>query len=258
MQNLKTLGLAAAFTALSVGGVLAQAPQTGTIYAQPANFPGDVSGVTAQVGTTGPSSSSTYLDIEGAGNGTKFESFGVIDFLGNTIPDAFGNAETIASVDPIVTLSLTDQSFSQSRPGTLNFYLADGTAALSSLKYDPTVAGGVGTQLGNLYYLGTTNSAKGVAGTVYPYSLTLPAAAQSIFANRLDTGGPLRFVLEADNSTEVAAFAGSGGGNTGGVPALTFTVTPAAVPEASTTVSFGVLLALGLGGLAVARRRRAA
>lgn len=33
---------------------------------------------------------------------------------------------------------------------------------------------------------------------------------------------------------------------------------PAAVPEASTTVSLGLLLALGLGGLAIARRKRTA
>ncbi len=34
--------------------------------------------------------------------------------------------------------------------------------------------------------------------------------------------------------------------------------TPAAVPEASTTISFGLLLALGLGGFAVARKKAAA
>ena len=34
-------------------------------------------------------------------------------------------------------------------------------------------------------------------------------------------------------------------------------VTPAAVPEASTTASFGLLLALGLGGLAVAAKKKA-
>ena len=37
-----------------------------------------------------------------------------------------------------------------------------------------------------------------------------------------------------------------------------FEATPAAVPEASTTVSFGLLLALGLGGAVVAARRKAA
>lgn len=37
-----------------------------------------------------------------------------------------------------------------------------------------------------------------------------------------------------------------------------FTVTPAAVPEASTTVSLGLLLALGLGGVVVAAKKKRA
>ena len=38
---------------------------------------------------------------------------------------------------------------------------------------------------------------------------------------------------------------------------LAFVPTPAAVPEASTTVSFGLLLALGLGGLAMSAKKKA-
>ena len=34
--------------------------------------------------------------------------------------------------------------------------------------------------------------------------------------------------------------------------------TPAAVPEASTTVSFGLLLALGLGGVVIAAKKKKA
>ena len=41
-------------------------------------------------------------------------------------------------------------------------------------------------------------------------------------------------------------------------PILSLNPTPAAVPEASSVVSLGVLLALGLGGLAVSARRRKA
>ena len=36
----------------------------------------------------------------------------------------------------------------------------------------------------------------------------------------------------------------------------TLTLVTAPVPEASTTISLGLLLALGVGGLAVTRRRR--
>ena len=46
------------------------------------------------------------------------------------------------------------------------------------------------------------------------------------------------------------------GGDGYAVDFLTVGVTPAAVPEASTTVSLGVLLALGLGGMALAARKR--
>jgi len=40
--------------------------------------------------------------------------------------------------------------------------------------------------------------------------------------------------------------------------AVSLTQTPAPMPEASTTVSLGLLLALGMGGLVVAGRRRKA
>ena len=33
-------------------------------------------------------------------------------------------------------------------------------------------------------------------------------------------------------------------------------ITPLAVPESSTTISLGLLLALGMGGVVVARKRR--
>lgn len=48
------------------------------------------------------------------------------------------------------------------------------------------------------------------------------------------------------------------GGASGGLNELQVFGTPAAVPEASTTVSFGLLLALGLGGVTIARKKRLA
>ena len=273
MNSLKTFGLAAALIASAASSALAQA-QTVTLTAAPASFQGDSTGATAQVGTKGPGSGQNYLDIEGAGNGTKYESFGVIDFIGNSVYDASGVAETIASVDPTITLDFTDASFSQSRPTSLNFYLADGSAPLSSLKYqasDTSATAGVGSQLGNLFFLGAgsyTSTSKTVPGGDLPFTLTLSAAAQSYFIQQLNTdvnplpGDPatpnltdLRFVVtaaDAANPNGVASFSGATGS---GAPTLTFTATP--VPEASTPVSLGALLLLGLGSLAVARRRRA-
>jgi len=269
MHTLKTLGLAAALTALASAGAWAQ---TDTLYSFPAQFPGDASGATAQIGTTGPSSGTKYLDVEGPNAGTKYESFGVIDFTGNTVPDANGNPQTIASVGPSVTVGLGDQPFSATAPGALDFYLSDSTAPLSSLKYDTTAAGaqdgGLGTQLNTLDFLGAANylstpaSLPSLPDQPLTFSFNLLPAEQTLLANQLSTGGNIRLVIAADTRTPgvVGSFAGAGGGSAGNVPSLTLAVTPAAmapVPEASTTVSFGLLLALGLGGLVVARRRRA-
>jgi len=271
MQTLKTLGLAAALTALAASGAFAQTnTQSVTLSGAPADpaFPSDNSGTTAQIGTSGPSSSTKYMDVEGVGNGSS-ASFGVVDIFSNTIADPNGNTGTVTSVAPSITFDLTDQPFSHTTPGSLNFYLADGTAALSSLQYDPTdtsATAGVGSQLGNLYSLGQgvySSTSRTPNGGDLPFTLNLNSAAQSVFLQRINTnGGDLRFVITADPTTpnEVGSFDGiADGGKDGGYPSVSFTVTgaaPAAVPEASTTVSMGLLLALGLGGLAVARRRK--
>ena len=266
MQTLKTLGLTAALAALTVGGALAQSD---TLYSFPAQFPGDPTGATAQVGTTGPGSNQTYMDVEGTGNGTH-ATFGVIDFTGNIVPDADGNPTTIAGVGPTLTLGLGDQPFSFTAPGALDFYLSDSTAPLSSLKYDTTAAGalngGIGNQLNNLYFLGAANylstpaSLPSLPNLPLTYSFNLLSSEQALLANQLSDGGNIRVLVAADTRTPgvVGSFAGAGGGSAGNYPALTLSVIPAAVPEASTTISFGLLLALGLGGFAVSRRRRTA
>ncbi len=264
MHTLKTLGLAAALTALASAGAWAQ---TDTLYAFPAQFPGDASGATAQVGATGPGSGTKYLDVFGSGTGKG--TFGVIDFTGNTVPDANGNPQTIASVGPSVTVGLGDQPFSATAPGTLDFYLSDSTAALSSLKYDTTAAGaqngGLGTQLNNLYFLGAADYASTPASLPslpdqpLTFSFGLQPSEQALLASQISTGGNIRLLVAADSQTPSVSgsFAGSGGGTAGNVPSLTLDVVKAApVPEASTTASFALLLALGLGGLVVARRRR--
>ncbi len=59
----------------------------------------------------------------------------------------------------------------------------------------------------------------------------------------------------AQTGTALGVFSFNNGPNGVNVLNSVNIVTPAAVPEASTTVSLGLLLALGLGGLAVSRRR---
>ena len=185
MNTLKTLGLAAVLSAFAASGAWAQ---TTTITSAPANFQGDSSGASAQVGVNGPSSSMSYLDIEDAGNGTKYETFGGADFIGNSVYDPrTGLAETIASISPSITLTLSDTAFGSTSPTNVNFYLSDSTAPLSSLKYqtsDTSQTAGVGSQLGDLYYLGSgmdTDKGGANAGGTFAFNLTLPTAAQSYF-----------------------------------------------------------------------------
>ncbi len=61
--------------------------------------------------------------------------------------------------------------------------------------------------------------------------------------------------LSADGSTLYGTTEFGGANGDGNVFSLTL---PAAVPEASTTVSFGLLLALGLGGMVVAAPKKKA
>jgi len=265
MQTLKTLGFAAILTALAASGAFAQ---TGTLFSFPAANPGDPSGATAQVSATSSNINTKYLNVEGASNGS-FATFGVVDFTGNFVSDANGNPTTLASVGPNITVGLGDQPFEYTTPGALDFYLSDSTASLSSLKYDTSAAGalngGLGNQLNNLYFLGASNylSTPASPGPLpdqrLMFSFNLLPAEQSLLAGELSSGGNIRLVVAADTRTPgvVGSFAGSGGGSAGNYPSLTLTAIPAAVPEASTTVSLGLLLALGLGGLAVVGRRKA-
>ena len=68
-------------------------------------------------------------------------------------------------------------------------------------------------------------------------------------------------LLSSNDILNLSIDEGGDGGDGYAVDFLTVGVTtnagPAAVPEASTTISFGLLLLLGLGGVAVARKRRA-
>ena len=258
MQKPNALTIAVLLSAALAGGAVAE---TGTITAAPSPFPGAVFGDTAQVGSKGPGGSQDYMDVEGNGNGS-FASFGVIDFNGDGIPevsDANFNPEIVNLLDPNIVLGLTDASFSQTRPGTLDFFLSDSNAPLSGLKYqatDTTQTAGVGSQLGNLYLLGSspyTSTAATIPGALDAYNLTLPTgAAQAYFLQQLNNGGNIRFVVTDPHADrEVGSFQGA---TNGAPPTLTFT---AAVPEANTPALLLVGL-LGLAAVGVARRRKSA
>ena len=250
MRSLTTLSIAAMLAAGATTGAMAQTfTATNSL----------------QVNANGPGTSSKYMDVEGQGTGANasgvpYETFGVLDFANLTAPKA-------GSVFSSVTLSITDSPFSATAPGLVDVYLVSNTAANTGLKYDTTTSNGIGsTQLGNVISLGsfayTGQSTKITSApnpaTVYTNSFALNTSAQSLLASELNAG-TVRFAFGADSSTPtvVGSFAGAGGGGTG-TAFPTFSLTPAApaVPEASTTVSFSLLLAFGFGGMVISRRRK--
>lgn len=103
-----------------------------------------------------------------------------------------------------------------------------------------------------------TGSRTGATGTgstdIYTLSLA-SASAQASFVNEVNAG-ILRLALGADTaSATTATYFGSTGTT---APSLSFTSTAGAVPEASSALTLGALLALGLTAGVVARRKRTA
>lgn len=91
-----------------------------------------------------------------------------------------------------------------------------------------------------------------------------PGPAQSISIATIGGGTATQYVSSAfsadlfgpaQSGTALGQFALISDNNV--VSTVNIIASPAAVPEASTTVSLGLLLALGLGGVAVSRRRAA-
>lgn len=85
--------------------------------------------------------------------------------------------------------------------------------------------------------VGDSNPYNFITGTAYTATGT---SADLIFAASIPTSGDAAALIDAVTIKDISPH-GSG---------------PAAVPEASTTVSFGLLLALGLGGLVIPAKRR--
>ena len=243
MRSSIILGMATLLTA-GMAGAMAQ-----TTVAATAN---------ATIQPAGPrtgASGTNFFNLEGSSNG-KFASFGVADFIPTVAPTATGISN--------VSLNLTESDAAFTAPGSFNIYLAtDNTTAFSALKFDTTnlATGGIGTQLGTLYTLGTaTFSTTGntATGQLDTYGLTFAdATAKSLFLSDINSGSTIRLALGTSSATTAATFAGSTNNTLAG-PTLTYTAGNAPVPEASTTASFGLLLVLGLGGVAIARRRKSA
>ena len=94
------------------------------------------------------------------------------------------------------------------------------------------------------------------------YLTLLPAVQQVFFiGNGLTSTGDIQHIVAPTGATRLFLGTMDGYqwyGNTGQFNVGVTDLNSAPVPEASTTISFGLLLALGLGGLVVAGRRRRA
>lgn len=234
----------------SVIGVLAAA-----VCSQALVFSSEASN-NATVRPSGPRSGTSgkaYFNVEGNSFG-QYASFGVADFSVN----AFGIGFTVADVLSL-SISLTQSNAAFTAPGTVRIYLStDTTTSIEStntaLKFDTSsLPGGVGSQLGTLYSLGTgafTTTGAVNNGTVDTYSLTLDSAAKAYLISQLNTPGALvRLVITPETDGTAATWAGYTHSTYAG-PTLTLDVAP--VPEPATMLG----LLVGAGALAARRRRK--
>ncbi len=257
MRSLTTLTIATMLAAVSVAGVMAQTVVTPTI-----NY---AAGATA----TKDNKLSNYGYVTGNGNGDN--EFDVLDYTTTATPGATAISN--------VAINLFDEGYtaSDSVGGGISFYVepdtttADGAnGSTGALTFDAAQPTGVDTGTANGFttapiLIGSSTVTVPATTTAnykysFSYAVTPGSALSNYLAAELASGGAIR-VLATPNSTtdplnlDIFGYASKSGGN---APAISLTTAPAAVPEASTTISFGLLLALGLGGFAVARRRKAA
>jgi len=246
MRSFTTLSIAAMLVAGSMAGAMAQT-YTATNSASASDDEG---------------SSTHSLSAESASNPTDagFGQFDVIDFAKLTAP---ASGTTISSL----TLTLTAFSGKYSQPGPLDFFLSSNTTPLTGTGSEGYVyqgdgaTDGIGTQLGTLTSLGTLPSgalppASPVVTAPVTFNFALTLAQQAVVARDF-AAGDLKFALGVSPGATTATDYDGAAYSATTHPTLSLTTT-AAVPEASSTVSFGLLLALGLGGLVIARRREVA
>jgi hypothetical protein len=192
-----------------------------------------------------------FFNMEGTSNGT-FADFGVVDF-------ATTGAGPVSNLN-LLTLRLTEDNASFTKPGGLAFYITTdtttniqpGTSPLAfNTNFPPQ---GLDGQLSTLLLLGTgtfTSTSSTPSGKVDTYSFALTSAEAGYLNGQLGTGA-IRLVIAPTDANVSATFAGFSDPDFTG-PRLTL----AAVPEP------GPLLQAALGATVAAgawafRRRKAA
>ncbi len=200
-------------------------------------------------GVRGETSNSNFFNIEGDGNGT-FASFGVVDFDGSQFFTP-GSVSNITSI----SLSMTQANAGFSTDGPVSIYWTDATAAglidSGDIEYQAGSNGmaSVDPLFTGLTLLGSGTYVVGTSGDVDMFTLT-PGAAEADLIAALNAGSTIRLVITPDADDTAATYAGFSNSSADG-PTLTIDSDGTAVPEP------GSLALLGLGGLLIARRRRA-
>ncbi len=200
-------------------------------------------------------SGDNFFNIEGSDNG-NFASFGVADFDADSLFTA-----DIASINS-ATLQLTQSNAGFSLSGPLSVYLTLNTTADINVNPDTSAddgalelnyipgnngAASVDTALQPLTLLGSGVYTVGNNGDVDGITLN-DAAGLAVLQTAINAGGTLRFVITPDASDTAATYAGFGNSTFAGP---TLQVDATLVPEPTS------LALVGLGGLALLRRRRA-
>ena len=158
-----------------------------------------------------------------------------------------------------VTTHFTQTAFASSTPtfsaNTFNGFQSLNAAQAFTASFNPYVVGPVANASFEFFNIYNATTGANVLGYEFQPATT---TAFGVPANALMPG--TAYYVQLDFSNRIDSTNAGGIYNGMGfdrVTSLNFTTAPA-VPEASTTVSLGLLLALGMGGLVVAGRRRKA
>ena len=207
----------------------------------------------ATVQPTGPrtgSSGRAFFNIEGSANG-NFASFGVTDFDGSMIDFGGNTVDTITGI----TITLTQSNAGFTNDGPLRFFVTSNLRSIAdgaTIIYDNPNGGenGIGSQLDPIELLGTGTFTEVSTGNIDTYSFNSLSAGASAMLTAMYLGdSTVRIVIAPDDPATAATYAGYSNTN----PLLIgpqITLEGEAVPEPASMV------ALGLGALAMMRRRR--
>jgi hypothetical protein len=154
-------------------------------------FAGNTATNSATINVSGPRPGGAYLNAEGAGTG-KYESFGVVDF---------GLMKATAGHKLKLTLVQSNAAFT--KDGPIKFFICDGSAPVSSLKFNDKKPVTFGAESMHLISLGSTSFKMGAAKTD-SFSFPLTSAIQKL----LKTSKNVRVVIEPAAPSVAATYAG--------------------------------------------------